>query len=63
MSAAYEKACRTMTCQAQADIVKELLAKRIIEVARQGHIDPDVIYKRALKAFGFDRVRSETSEG
>jgi hypothetical protein len=38
---------------AKVVLVREIIAKRIIEVARDGERDPDELCVRALKALGF----------
>jgi hypothetical protein len=38
---------------AKVALVREIIAKRIIEVARDGERDPDELCVRALKALGF----------
>jgi hypothetical protein len=40
----------------QPDLVRQIIAKRIIEVARKGERDPDELCARALRALGF-RIR------
>jgi hypothetical protein len=62
MAEAFERACLTIEAQSQVDLVRELLARRIVELARQGHTGADDLYSLALKAFGFDRVRVERSD-
>jgi hypothetical protein len=39
----------------QPDLVREILARRIIEVARTGECDPDELCARALQALGFGK--------
>jgi hypothetical protein len=59
MSAALEKACLAVDCQDQTNVVREIVAKRIIEAAKQGHTDADVLYEHALKSFGIDVDRMD----
>jgi hypothetical protein len=61
MTAAYDRACLTINCQSQTDLVKELLASRIVALAKEGHTDANVLYHRALAAFGIER--SEEADG
>ena len=56
---AYDCACEALPDVGPPAIVKEFIAKRIIEVAKTGERDPLELCKRALKAV---RVRSEPSE-
>jgi hypothetical protein len=37
----------------QPDLVREIIAKRIIEVARDGERNPDELCARALQTLGF----------
>ena len=37
----------------QPDIVKEIIAKRIVEIAKTGERDPVQLCERALAALGF----------
>ena len=53
MGAAYEKACEALHDIGQPDIVKEIIARRIIEVAQTGERDIDRLCERALLALGF----------
>jgi len=52
MGAAFEKACRFLGNGKQAPPVKEVIAKRILDAAKQGERDPDRLCERALIAFG-----------
>jgi predicted alternative tryptophan synthase beta-subunit len=47
MGLAFERAC-----QARTDLDKETVAKRIIELARQGEHDPDRLCELILKEIG-----------
>ena len=49
---AFEKACRSLHDTGQPDIVKEIIAKRIIDLAREGANDPDRLCDMTLKALG-----------
>jgi hypothetical protein len=59
MSIAYDKACTSIQPGPHAELAKEILAKRIIVLAQQGHTDADKLYAEVLKAFDFDRVRPD----
>jgi hypothetical protein len=52
MGAAFEKCMRELHDSGQPPIVREIVAKRIIEVARQGVRDPNLLAERALAALG-----------
>jgi hypothetical protein len=53
MTAAYGKACQSMHDWEQPEILKDIIAKRIIDVAADGERDPDMICERALRLLGF----------
>jgi hypothetical protein len=53
MGEAFDHACHFLHDVGQPDLVREIIAKRIIEAARNGERDPDELCARALKALGF----------
>jgi hypothetical protein len=55
MGAAFDKACRSLRNGAQADVVREIIAKQIIDLARHGERDPDHLCEASLRALGFLR--------
>lgn len=54
MGVAFERACRSLHDTGQPEIVRELLAERIIQLAREGERDPKELCDKALKAFGIE---------
>ena len=54
MGEAYDKARRILHDRGQPDLVLEVIAKRIIDVATTGERNPDELARRALQALGFD---------
>jgi hypothetical protein len=52
MTAAYEAALRLLRLTDRTDPVTEIVAKKIIEVTRNGERDPPRICARALKELG-----------
>jgi hypothetical protein len=52
MTAAYEAALRLLRLTDRTDPVTEIVAKKIIEVTRNGERDPPHICARALKELG-----------
>ena len=50
---AYEKASQSMHDWGLPDTIKEIISKRIIELASKGERDPDQLCEQALKSFGF----------
>jgi hypothetical protein len=51
MAQAYEQACKQLNDSA-TDLVKEVIAKRIIQLAQTGVHDPLALRDRALDALG-----------
>ena len=49
---AYEKACKSLHDTGQPQIVNEIIAERIIALAKQGERDPDRLCAGALSALG-----------
>ena len=49
---AYDRASRSLHDNGQPDIVKEVIARRIISLAQKGERDPDRLCARALAALG-----------
>jgi hypothetical protein len=54
---AYDKASRSLDDNGQPDMVKEVIARRIISLAQKGERNPDRLCARALAALG-DRAAS-----
>jgi hypothetical protein len=52
LTAAYEAALRLLRLTDRTDPVTEIVAKKIIEVTRNGERDPSHICARALKELG-----------
>jgi hypothetical protein len=52
LSAAYEKAIAALHDRGQPEIVREIIAKRIIALAGKGVRDPDRLAQAALTAIG-----------
>jgi hypothetical protein len=56
MGAAFDQACRSLRHFAHFDRVPELVAKRIIEAAKNGERDPIRLHWQAVRGFSFDEV-------
>ena len=56
MGAAFDKACSSLRHFAGADKVRELVAKRIIEAAINGELDPIRLQSQAVIGFSIDDV-------
>ena len=52
MGEAFDNACKSLRNFGSA--VPEIIANRIIEVAKNGERDPARLYEQALKVFGID---------
>ena len=50
MSAAFDKACQSIKAHPQEMLLKDAIARKIIELARQGEHDPVRLSELALKA-------------
>ena len=55
MGLAYDKAQQLLHDKGQPAIVNEIIARRVIEIAKTGERDPDKICDRVLRAFGISR--------
>jgi hypothetical protein len=55
MGQAFDRACRDLYDVGQPDIVKEVIASRIIDAARDGERDPGRLCRLALSSLGFKR--------
>lgn len=53
MGEAFDRACHALHDIGQTELIREIIARRIVEVARNGERDPDKLCVRALKALGF----------
>ena len=56
MGAAFDQACRSLWHFTHFDRVRELVAKRIIEAAKNGERDPIRLHWQAVMGFSFDDV-------
>ena len=61
MGAAFDKACRSLQDTGQPSIVQEVIARRIIELAREGDSDPDRLCDMTLKTLGYEPVYPDRS--
>ena len=50
MGQAYDKACQAMPASGQPAIVREIMAKEILQAANKGERDPRKLCEQALKA-------------
>jgi hypothetical protein len=54
MGEAFDNACKSLRNFGSACIVREIIAKRIINVAKDGERDPTRLHEQALKALGIE---------
>ena len=52
MGEAFDRACKALRNFGSACTVREIIAKRIIDAAKNGERDPARLYTQALKGFG-----------
>ena len=52
MGQAFDGACKALHDIGQPIVVKEVIAKRIIQIAKSGERDPNRLCERTLKALG-----------
>jgi len=58
MGDAFELACRSLHDSGQPDLVREIIAKRIVEVAKTGEHDPERLCECALVLLGISSAAS-----
>ena len=56
MGEAFDKACKSLRSFGTACTVREIIAKRIIAVARNGERDPARLHEQALLALGIEET-------
>ncbi len=61
LGAAFDTACRDLHDRGQPAIVYEVIAKRIIDAAKNGEHDPVQLRNAGLTALGFDDDNKEAS--
>ena len=61
MTEAFEAACKELHDTGQPPIVYEVIAKRIIDAAKNGERDPARLRNAGLAAFGFDNDGKQAS--
>jgi hypothetical protein len=61
MGEGFDAACKGFQDGGQPDLVREIIAKRIIEAAKKGERDPVRLRDAGLAALGYDReaIQSE----
>jgi hypothetical protein len=59
MAAAFDDVCKTLEEKRRADITKETIATKIIELARGGETDPIVLREMTLSELGLSDLSKE----
>ena len=54
MGEAFDQTCKSLRNFGSACTVREIIAKRIIDAAKNGERDPARLYEQALKTFGIE---------
>jgi hypothetical protein len=54
MALAFERACRSLHDTGQPEIVRELLAERIVQLVHEGEREPKQLCEKVLKTFGIE---------
>ena len=54
MGSAFERACSNLGTGSQPDVLRELIASRIIELARNGCRSADALYAQTIKSLGIE---------
>jgi hypothetical protein len=54
MNKAYSKACRMLHDRGQPAVVQEVIARRIVQIAKTGERDPNRICQRVLADLGLE---------
>ena len=52
MSTAFEDACKALEASGRSDVTKEMIASKIIQLARSGETDPIVLREKVLSDVG-----------
>ena len=55
MGDAFERACKQLHDRGQPEIVREVIARRIIAAAKAGQRDPELLCNVAHRSFGLTR--------
>ena len=57
MGTAFEDVCKALEVSGRSDVSKELIATKIIQLARGGETDPVVLREMVLSELGLSRLR------
>ena len=59
MGTAFEDVCQTVEVSGRTDITKEIVATKIIQLARSGGIDSIVLREKVLSELGLSQLPEE----
>jgi hypothetical protein len=59
MGEAFDCACRSLPVSRDLDVLRTMIARRIIELARGGERDPERLCERAIEALTFSESAAE----
>jgi hypothetical protein len=59
MGTAFEDVCKVLEMLGRSDVTKEIIATKIIELARGGETDPIVLREMVLSELGLSRVSKQ----
>ena len=62
MGAAFDQACQSLPHSERTVAVREIIAKRIIEAAKNGELDPVRLCGKALRTFNIDGMWVPTTD-
>lgn len=60
MAAAFDDVCKTLEEKRRADVAKETIATKIIELARGGETDPIVLREMTLSELGLSDLSKKS---
>jgi hypothetical protein len=59
MGTAFEDVCKALEMSGRPDVAKEIIAAKIIQLARGGETDPIVLREMVLSELGLSRLRRD----
>ena len=59
MSTAFEDVCKALEVSGRSDVTKEMIATKIIELARSGETDPIILREKSLSKLGLSQLPKE----
>ena len=56
MIVAYDQACKSIQHSGLTPTIREMIGKRIIEAAKQGERDPELLHQKALETLRIEKT-------